>query len=109
MPPISQDMGRKAVDEPKKRNRGPFRVFAKKGDSRSFLLYRWPLGFEKGVEVMYNIKSPRLSQDGSAAFENLSSLRAKVPAWSWSFQLHHYMTRTHWRDVKTRSASMYIV
>jgi hypothetical protein len=104
VPPISQDMGRKAVDEPKKRNRGPFRVFAKKGDSRSFLLYRWPLGFEKGVEVMYNIKSPRLSS-GSAC-ENLSSLRAKVP-WSWSFQLHRYThTQTHWRDVKTRSVRL---
>ena len=73
-------------------------------ESRSFLLqYRWLLGDEKGVEVMYNIKSPRLS-DGSAC-ENLSSLRAKVP-WSWSFQLHRYThTKTHWRSVKTRSAS----
>ena len=53
---------------------------------------------------MYNIKSPRLS-DGSVCCENLSSLRAKVP-WSWSFQLHRYtQTQTHWRNVKTRSAS----
>ena len=104
VPPISQDMGRKAVDEPKKKEPRPFLCFCQKGDSRSFLLYRWPLGVEKGVEVMYNIKSPRLS-DGSVCCENLSSLRAKVP-WSWSFQLHRYtQTQTHWRNVKTRSAS----
>ena len=54
---------------------------------------------------MYNIKSPRLSSGSSACCENLSSLRAKVP-WSWSFQLHRYtQTQTHWRNVKTRSAS----
>lgn len=104
VPPISQDMGRKAVDEPKKKEPRPFLCFCQKGASRSFLLYRWPLGVEKGVEVMYNIKSPRLS-DGSVCCENLSSLRAKVP-WSWSFQLHRYtQTQTHWRNVKTRSAS----
>ena len=103
VPPISQDMGRKAVDEPKKKEPRSFLCFCQKRDSRSFLLYKWPLGVEKGVEVMYNIKSPRLS-DGSAC-ENLSSLRAKV-SWSWSIQLHRYIhTQTHWHDVKTRSAS----
>jgi len=104
VPPISQDMGRKAVDEPKKKEPRSFLCFCQKRDSRSFLLYKWPLGVEKGVEVMYNIKSPRLS-DGSAC-ENLSSLRAKVP-WSWSIQLHRYIhTQTHWHDVKTRSARL---
>ena len=36
VPPISQDMGRKAVDEPKKRNPGPFCVFAKEEIPEAF-------------------------------------------------------------------------
>ena len=108
MPPISQDMGRTAVDEPKKGSAVLFGFCQKRRESRSFLLqYRWLPGDEKGVEVMCNIKSPRLSSGSSASgCENLSSLRAKVP-WSWSFQLHHYYThdtQSHLRNVKTRSA-----
>lgn len=102
VPPISQDMGRRAVDEPKKGTE-VLSVFLPKKEIPEDAYYiggLWEV--EKGVEVMCNIKSPRLS--GGSACENHSSLRAKVP-WSWSFQLHHY-TQTQTHDVKTRSARL---
>ena len=65
VPPISQDMGRRAVDEPKKGTE-VLSVFLPKKEIPEDAYYiggLWEV--EKGVEVMYNIKSPRLS-GGSA-------------------------------------------